>query len=186
MKCVQPCLFCLQDIAHSVQQRVKTMSKKVDKLDVVGLLASENGRQCLLHAVCGQEVVEGVLVCFKWVSLTVDGKQEMGIAVHLGLESGKDGCHVVFLKRHMKVKHALLEGLTARVGWVLTIHNEVTPVKSERAFLHHNKGSCKVVCTSEWNQVKMKTGRGPLRVEYFWYPGIRRTQTKLLLVNHLV
>ena len=40
------------------------MSKKVDEHDAVGLLASENGRQCHLHAVYGQEVVEGVLVCF--------------------------------------------------------------------------------------------------------------------------
>ena len=46
-----------------MQQRVKTMSKKLDELDVSGLLASENGQQCRLHEVCGQAVVEGVLVC---------------------------------------------------------------------------------------------------------------------------
>ena len=61
------------------------MSKKHDELDVIGLLASENGWQCHLHEVCGHEVVEGVLVCFQWVLVTVDGKQEMGIAVHLVL-----------------------------------------------------------------------------------------------------
>ena len=39
----------------------------------------------------------------------------MGIAVHRVLENGEDGCGIEFLKRHIKVKHALLEGVTARV-----------------------------------------------------------------------
>jgi hypothetical protein len=91
------------------------MSKKVDELDVVGLLASENGWQCHLHAVCGQEIVKGVLVRFQWVPVTVDGRQEMEIAVHHVLENGEDGCRVGFHKHQMKVKHALFAGVTARV-----------------------------------------------------------------------
>ena len=54
-------------------------------------------------------------MCFQWVPVTVDGKREMGIAAHLVLVNGKDGCRVGFLKHHMKVKHAPLDGVTAHV-----------------------------------------------------------------------
>ena len=54
-------------------------------------------------------------MCFRWVPMTVDGKQEMGFGVHLVLEAGEDGCHFRFLQHHMKVKHALLEGITQLV-----------------------------------------------------------------------
>lgn len=127
-----------------------------NELDVVGLNASENGRCCGMHAVCGQQVVAGMTACFRWVPVVVEGRDEMGIAVHVVKEDGSDGCRIGFLKRHMKVKHAQLEGVTAAVVRVLSTEKNVTPVKEERAFVHHNKGSCKVICTSPWNKIKME------------------------------
>jgi hypothetical protein len=62
------------------------------EFDVVGLMASNNGRCSELHPVCGQEVIGVMLVCFCWVSVKVDGRNEMGIAVHIVLETGQDGC----------------------------------------------------------------------------------------------
>jgi len=156
------------------------MSKKLDELDVSGLLASENGQQCRLHEVCGQAVVEGVLVCW-WAPVTVDGKQEMGIAVHLVLENGKDGCCIGFLKHHMKVKHALLEGVTARVVRVLTTDSEAMPVQSEHAFVHHNKGSCKVVCTTEWNEVKSEDRKRPIDSGVLLIPRNKKNKNKIVI-----
>ena len=40
--------------------------------------------------------------------------------------------------------------------------NVAMPVKSEHAFVHHNKGSCKVVCTTEWNKVKNEDRKRPI------------------------
>ena len=132
-----------------------------NELDVVGLNASENGRSCGMHLVCGQQVVAGMTVRFRWVPVVVEGRDEMGIAVHVVKEDGGDGCRVGFLKRHMKVKHAQLEGVTAAVVRVLSTEKNATPVKEERAFVHHNLGSCKVICTSPWNGVNTLEKKRP-------------------------
>ncbi len=98
------------------------------ELDVVGLMASNNGRCCEHHPVCGQEVVEGMLLRFRWVPVEVDGRNEMGIAAHIALETGQDGCRVGFLKRHMKPKHKQLEGVTAHFICFLTTNSTSTPM----------------------------------------------------------
>ena len=72
-----------------------------------------------------------------------------GIAAHIVLEDGQDGCLVGLLKRQMKAKHKQLEGVTAHVICVLTTNSTSTPMACDRAFVHHNKGSCKVVCTGK-------------------------------------
>ena len=59
------------------------------------------------------------------------------------------------------MKHAQLEGVTAAVVCMLSTEKNVTPVKEERAFVHHNKGSCKVICTSHWNKIKMEDKKRP-------------------------
>jgi hypothetical protein len=37
------------------------------------------------------------------------------IARHIALDNDENGCHVEFLKCHMKIKQALLEGVTAHI-----------------------------------------------------------------------
>ena len=80
-----------------------------------------------------------MLLRFRWVPVEVDGRNEMGIATHIALETGQDGCPVEFLKRHMKTKHKQLEGVTARVICVLTTDSTSTPMVCDQAFMHHNR-----------------------------------------------
>jgi hypothetical protein len=76
--------------------------------------------------VCSQEVIEGMLLRFCWVPVEVDGRNEMGIAAHISLETGQDGCRVRFLTCHMNTKHKQLEGVTACVICVLTTDTDST------------------------------------------------------------
>ena len=92
----------------------------------------------------------------------VEGRDEMDIVMHVIKEDRNDGYRIGFRKRHMKVKHAQLEGVTATVVRVLSTEQNVIPVKEEHAFVHHNKGSCKVICTSPWNKIKMEDKKRPV------------------------
>jgi hypothetical protein len=144
-------------------------------------MASNNGRCCEHHPVCGQEVVEGMLLRFRWVPVEVDGRNEMGIAAHIALETGQDGCRVGFLKRHMKPKHKQLEGVTARVICVLTTDSTSTPMACDRAFTHHNKGSCKVVCTAKWNEVEGGENKRPIDSGVLLMPRKRKNKNKIVI-----
>ena len=105
----------------------------------------------------------------------------MGIAVHIVLETGQDGCRVGFLKHHMKTKHKQLEGVTARVICVLTTDSTSTPMACDRAFTHHNKGSCKVVCTAKWNEVEGGESKRPIDSGVLLMPKKRKNKNKIVI-----
>ena len=97
------------------------------------------------------------------------------------LETGQDGCRVGFLKRHMKTKHKQLEGVTARVICVLTTDSTSTPMACDRAFTHHNKGSCKVVCTAKWNEVEGGENKRPIDSGVLFMPSKRKNKNKIVI-----
>ncbi len=81
----------------------------------------------------------------------------------------------------MKAKHKQLEAVTARVIRVLTTDSNSTPNTADRAFVHHNKGSCKVVCTTKWNNVERQENKRPVDSGVLLMPKKRKNKNKIVL-----
>ena len=71
--------------------------------EIVGLREKSNGRQCNLHACCGDNIRPGSIVTFKLAMVLIHGKEEEGIKV-VHVVDGKETCTVGFLPKHILEK----------------------------------------------------------------------------------
>ncbi len=103
----------------------------------------------------------GVVVRFSCVTVSINGRVEFGIAVYRVADGGSNGCSVGFLKKFMLRRHAIFEGVQARVIHILTDETSSTPEVSERAFQHHNYGLAKVICITPKNKPAQNEKKRP-------------------------
>jgi hypothetical protein len=110
-------------------------------IEIVGLNASDHGRSCEEHTVCGAEVLEiDAVVRFKAEQIVVNGKEETALAV-FWVTDGVDRCKVGFLPRHL-IKHKdNYDGKTAQIVEFL----DTSACPSARAKSHRNKGVARAV-----------------------------------------
>ncbi len=107
-----------------------------ETVEIVGLESSDRGRSCEQHDCCGLEVIkEDVVVRFRRVQVSYDGKEEAAIAA-IWVTDGIDQCRVGFLGKHLVKHHHLYEG---RLGQVTELYkNSESPAK--RSKHHRNRG----------------------------------------------
>ena len=110
-------------------------------IKIVGLNATDHGRSCKEHTVCGTEVLQiDSVVRFRAEQIVVNGKEETALAV-FWVTDGVDRCKVGFLSRHL-VKHKdHYDGKTAQIVEFL----ETLTCPSARAKSHRNKGVARVL-----------------------------------------
>lgn len=107
-------------------------------VEIVGIAASDSGRSCDEHDVCGSVLAEDVVVRFRKVQIIRACKEETAIAVYW-VSDGIDRCRVGFLQRHL-VKHwKQYDGLLAQV---IEIYGQDAESPTKRKKFHHNKGCC--------------------------------------------
>lgn len=127
-------------------------------VDVVGIYASNNGRSCEKHLVCGEAVVApDVVLRFRSVQVkNEEGKEEPAIAA-FHVTGGVDGCRVGFLRRHLLRYKDEYDGRLAQVIEVLSATSE-SP--SDRAKHVRNKGCCQAtLIEAEYRESPRKKAR---------------------------
>ena len=102
-------------------------------MDVVGLSASENGRSCDRHPICGSVVTEGSVLRARHVELPTGG----AMAVHL-IEDGIESCRVGFLKNCYIKYHERYNGRLLKVIRLYAI----SPSQQDRRRSHRYRGMC--------------------------------------------
>ena len=67
-------------------------------IDIVGIAASDKGRSCDVHPICGSQLIAGeTVVRIREVKISINGK-ETALAVYThSLKNDADGCCVGFL-----------------------------------------------------------------------------------------
>ena len=114
-------------------------------VDIVGILASDQGRSCEKHKVCGCVIAPDVVVRFRTVQLqSKDGKPELettAIAAY-HVTGGIDACRVGFLRRHLLKYKDEYDG---RLAQVVEVFDENSESPSDRSKHHRNMGCCRAV-----------------------------------------
>jgi hypothetical protein len=117
-------------------------------VDIVGLEASDNGRSCDRHEVCGSVVAPDVVVRFRTVQLQREvvnkANPEMeaqALAVY-HVSGGIDCCRVGFLRRHLLKYEDEYDG---RLAQVTEVFNDKSESPSDCAKYHRNKGCARCV-----------------------------------------
>jgi hypothetical protein len=106
-------------------------------VEIVGTEMSCQGRSCEMHKMCGEVMMEDVVVSLRKIQLMVEGKEEMAIAA-IWVMDGIDHCHVGFVPCHM-VKHAArYDGALAQVTHVFSGDPETCDSAEHRIFFKNN------------------------------------------------
>ena len=115
-------------------------------VDIVGINASDNGRSCKKHQVCGSVLAPDVVVCIRAVQLEKEGdpdgvKEATALAVY-HVTGGIDCCRVGFLRRHL-LKYK--DEYDARLAQVTEVFGEDTESPSDQQKHYRNKGCCRAM-----------------------------------------
>ena len=132
-------------------------------VDVVGINASDRGRSCSVHAVCGSQLVggkHGTILRIREVTISINGKDEVALAVHThSLEDEADGCRVGFLRKHL-VEHK--ESYVNKLLQVTKIYSEESECASNRQKHYRNHGCCRA---NVMHEVLLDHDVSPLKME---------------------
>ncbi len=108
-------------------------------VEIVGIEASNNGRSCDQHAVCGSVLDDDVVVRLGKVQiLNSNGHEETAIAAYL-VSDGIDQCRVGYLQRHFVAHAKSFDGVLAQVTEVYSITSD-SSIKRKKC--RHNLGCC--------------------------------------------
>ena len=100
-------------------------------VEIVGIEASNNGRSCDQHDVCGSVLDDDVVVRLRKVQiLNSQGREETAIAAYL-VSDGIDQCRVGFLQRHLVAHAKSFDGVLAQVTEVYSVTSE-SPSKRKK------------------------------------------------------
>ena len=116
-------------------------------VDIVGITASDHGRNCEAHECCGVVLSADVVVRIKAVQLSrqVDeanpDPEATALAVY-HVTGGVDGCRVGFLRRHL-LKY--VDEYDGRLAQVIDVFGPDSASPSDRAKHHRNDGCCSAV-----------------------------------------
>ena len=110
-------------------------------IDIVGTGASNNGRSCSHHNVCGSILEENMVVRIRFVFISKkNGKEEPALAVYNVLD-GVDLCRVGFLPRHFLKNYKAYDGVLAQITEVFSIDSSSDSYERNRAI--RNYGMCR-------------------------------------------
>jgi hypothetical protein len=135
-------------------------------VDVVGINASDRGRNCEDHPFCGEIVALDIVVRFRREMIHVaggtdggPGREEPAIVVYW-VTDGIDACRIGFLPRHMNHHAARYDGVLGQVTETFSggHHNHAIREK-----WHRNMGFCRAAVISPLNgdaMVVQVTGGG--------------------------
>jgi hypothetical protein len=109
----------------------------MEQYEIVGLKASDNGRSCERHHVCGDSVQEGDILRMKECVVNYNDKLKESIKF-VTVVNGRECCTVGFLPQYLVVR-AVREGCKDRFVEVLKLYSH-SPNIIERRKDHVNKG----------------------------------------------
>jgi hypothetical protein len=123
-------------------------------VDIVGIIASDRGRNCDDHTFCGEIVNLDVVVCFCREMIHIaggtdgePGEEEPAIVV-FWVTNGIDVCRIGFLPRHMNHHVARYNGVLGQISATFSAghHNHAVHEK-----WHRNMGFCRAAVISPLN-----------------------------------
>jgi hypothetical protein len=119
-------------------------------VDIVGIEASDCGRCCEEHAICGSVLVEDAVVRIRKVQIHVDGVEESALAAYW-ISNGIDRCHAVgFFQCHL-VKH--WKEYDARIAQVVNFYKD-SESETKWKKNHKNLGCCQAVLINAVCKIK--------------------------------
>ena len=121
--------------------------------EVVGLRDKTNGRQCKLHACCGDNIRPGSIVTFKLAMVFCHGKEEEAIKV-VHVVDGKEACTVGFLPKII-FKNKKYHHLNKMARIILCYQDSPDKVISKRDYQNKGIASFKFI-QDEINKNKLK------------------------------
>lgn len=104
--------------------------------EIVGLNASNNGRTCTTHAVCGSHICKDDLVTFRLSSVSGSNGMEDAISV-VRIQDGTETCTVGFLPCHNIPETKT--NIIGQFSQIIELYNDSeSEVKRRKSY--HNKG----------------------------------------------
>jgi hypothetical protein len=117
-------------------------------VDIIGINASDQGRSCEKHDICGVVLAPDVVVRIREVQLAREVVDEANPAVATTalavyhVSGGIDCCRVGFLRRHLLKYKDEYDG---RLAQVTEVFGEKSASPSDKAKHHRNKGCARAV-----------------------------------------
>ena len=131
-------------------------------VDIVGINASDHGRSCEHHDVCGSLLADDVVVRIRAVQLArvVDEAnpepETTALAVY-HVTGGVDACRVGFLRRHLLKYKDEYDG---RLAQVFDVFSDKSESPSDRAKHHRNHGCCRAaLIEAEYRETPKKKAK---------------------------
>ena len=110
-------------------------------VEIVGIAASNQGRNCEDHKCCGSLLETDVVVRFRTTQVVVNGKEEQAIAAY-HVTGGIDRCRVGFLRKNLLRFKDQYDGGLAQVT---EIFDDMSPSPGDREKVHRFRGYCRAV-----------------------------------------
>jgi hypothetical protein len=123
-------------------------------VDIVGIIASDRGRNCDDHPFCGEIVNLDVVVCFHCEMIHVaggtnggPGREEPAIVVYW-VTNGIDACCIRFLPWHMNHHAACYDGVLGQITETFSAGHHNHAIREK---WHRNMGFCRATVISPLN-----------------------------------
>ena len=107
-----------------------------DTVEIVGVNSATNGRSCEEHPICGEVVIEDMVLCLRKVQVLIN-QQEKSAVMAFWVLDGIDCCHIGHLPKAYVKKWKQYEGALGQVVEVYSGDSD-SPTKHQK--FHRNHG----------------------------------------------
>ena len=107
-----------------------------DTVEIVGVNSPANGRSCEEHPICGEVVIEDMVLCLRKVQVLINQQEESAVMAFLVLD-GIDCCHIGHHPKAYVKKWKQYEGALVQVVEVYSGDSD-SPTKHQK--FHRNHG----------------------------------------------
>ena len=116
--------------------------KVLERIEICGLLGTNNGRSCVIHDRCGDQVLAGHILRLKRCVVEMNGLMEMAYKV-VSITNMCENCTVGFIPRSL-IQVAESSGLHDKFVSVVEMYAD-SDNRTKRRKSHTNKGMAKCV-----------------------------------------
>ena len=117
-----------------------------DTVEIVGVNSPTNGRSCEEHHICGEVVIEDVVLCLRKVQVQMNQQEQSTIAV-FWVSDGIDCCHIGYLPKAYVKNWKQYDGALVQVIEVYSADSD-SPMKSQKYHRNHGLAMAMIISSA--------------------------------------
>ena len=118
-----------------------------DTVEIVGVNSPTNGRSCEEHRICGEVVIEYVVLGHRKVQIQINQQEQSAIAA-FWVSDGIDCCHVGYLPKAYVKNWKQYDGALVQVIEVYSAVSD-SPTKRQKFHRHHGLSMAVIISSTE-------------------------------------